>query len=384
MSGSLQIKGKMYYAVLSIKDENGKHKTKWISLKVSAEKGNKRKAEAELKRVINEYEKRDGVDYTDTLFCDYLKQWLEEHRSNIAAVSYEGYKIYLNNHLYPYYNQLAVKLFDLKPTHIQKYFSLKLSTDTKKGQSANSLKKHHSLVRKCLQHAVHMNLILYNPADRVTLPRVEKYQGKAYTVEQAKQLLDACKGDTLEVPIFLALQFGLRRSEVLGLKWSAVDFEKEVIHIRHTVVTVKTRIEREGTKNRSSMRSLPMLGESKKYLLEIKSKQEKEKQLCGAGYTDSDYVCRWPDGRPYSSSLISHKFTRLIKSLDLPVIRYHDLRHSAASILVSIGCNVKEVSAFLGHNQISTTLDIYAHLFSSSSIELMKKYDSILSNSQPE
>ena len=169
--------------------------------------------------------------------------------------------------------------------------------------------------------------------------------------------------------------------EVMGLKWSAVDFEKEVIHIRHTVVTMRTRVERDRTKNKSSTRTLPMLGESKKFLLEIKAKQEEERRLFRAGYADGDYVCRWPDGKPYNSSIISHSFPRLIKRLGLPVIRYHDLRHSAASILVSIGCNVKEVLAFLGHNQISTTLDTYAHLFNSSSVDLMRKYESILSGS---
>ena len=380
MSGSLQIKGKMYYAVLSIQDDKGKNKTKWVSLKVPVEKGNKRKAQAELKRVIQEYEARDGINYADILFCDYLRQWVNEHRPNITQTTYEGYVNYLDKHLYPYYSGLAIKIFDLKPIHIQNYYALKLVKDDNKGLSANTLKKHHSLVRKCLQHALQMNLILYNPADRITLPRIERYQGQAYTVAQAKQLLDASKGGTAEVPIFLALQFGLRRSEVLGLKWGAVDFENEVIHIRHTVTSVRTsRIERDGTKNRSSMRTLPMLGESKKFLQAVKARQEEERQLCGAGYADGDYVCRWPDGKPYSTAIISHSFTRLIKRLGMPVIRYHDLRHSAASILISLGCNVKEVSVFLGHNNVSTTLDIYAHLFNSSSVELMRRYDGILS-----
>jgi integrase len=379
MSGSLQVKGKYYYAVLSIKDENGKNKTKWVSLKISAERGNKRKAETELKRVINEYETRDGVNYTDVLFCDYLKQWLEEHRPNITQGSYEGYINFLDKHIYPYYSDLAVKLFDLKPLHIQKYYGLKIGKDGKKGLTANTLKKHHSIVRKCLQHALQMNLILFNPADRVTLPRIVRYHGRAYDVEQAKKLLEASKGEAMEVPVFLALQFGLRRSEVLGLLWEAVDFDNGVIHIRRTVIRSRSIIVREGTKNKSSTRTLPMLGESKKYLQAIKAKQEEEKRLCGADYDDSGYVCRWADGKPFNPSYLSHSFKRLVMRLGLPLIRYHDLRHSAASILVSVGCNVKEVSVFLGHNQISTTLDIYAHLFNSSSVELMRKYDTVLS-----
>ena len=139
------------------------------------------------------------------------------------------------------------------------------------------------------------------------------------------------------------------------MKWDAVDFENEVIHIRHTVVTLKTRVERDGTKNKSSMRTLPMLGKSKEFLQAVKARQEEEKRLCGADYTNSNYVCRWPDGKPYAVWTISRNFNKLVNGLGLPIIRYHDLRHSAASILVALGCNVKEVSAFLGHNQVSTT-----------------------------
>lgn len=270
-----------------------------------------------------------------------------------------------------------MKLTELQPFHIQRYYNLKLSED--KPLTANTLKKHHALVRKCLQHALQMNMILYNPADRITLPKIERYQGKAYSASQAMELLELCKGDVLETPIFLALQFGLRRSEVLGLKWEFVDFDNEVIHIRHTVVRLKTIVEKDGTKNQSSTRSLPMLGKAKVFLQKVKAQQEEEKQLFGKDYIDSGYVCRWSDGKQLDPSLVSAKFAKLVKRSDLPKIRYHDLRHSAASILVSMGCNVKQVSSFLGHNQVSTTLDIYAHLFNSASIELMQKYDGILS-----
>jgi len=378
ISGSLQTKGNMFYAVLSIKGENGKFKTKWVSLKIPSERGNKRKAKAELNRVIAEYESRDSVDYKSTLFCDYLRQWLDGHRANIEQVSYEGYRNILEKHVYPYFNELEVKLFDLKPPHIQDYYTSKHNKGGI-GLSANTLKKHHALIRKCLQHALQMNLILYNPADRVTLPKMERFQGKAYTLEQAKFLLESSKGNVLEVPIVLALQFGLRRSEALGLKWSAVDFENEVVHIRHTVTAMNTRIERDGTKTLSSTRSLPMLGESKKYLLELRKKQEEEKLLFGAGYNDTNYVCRWADGKPYSPSIVSHNFGKFVERLGLPKLRYHDLRHSAASILISLGCNAKEVSTFLGHSQVSTTLNIYTHVFNSSSVALMQAYDSALS-----
>lgn len=382
MSGSLQVKGKLYYAVLSITIKKGEYKTKWIPLNIPAVKGNKRKAEAELSRVIKEYEARDGLTFSDIMFCDYLNQWLEEHRCNISRGSYDGYKIFLNKHIYPYYSELGVKLLDLKPLHIQNYYTTKLDKDGNKGLSANTLLKHHSLVRKCLQHCLQMNLILYNPADRVTLPRIERYQGKAYNATQAMTLLTASKGDVMEVPIFLALQFGLRRSEVLGLKWDAVDFENEVIHIRHTVVRLKTIEAKDRTKNKSSMRSLPMLGESKKFLQEVKTKQNEERRLCGADYIENDYVCRWADGKPLDPSFVSNSFTRLVNRIGMPTIRYHDLRHSAASILVSLGCNVKEVSAFLGHSQVSTTLDIYSHLFNSASVDLMRRYDSALNSAR--
>jgi len=122
-----------------------------------------------------------------------------------------------------------------------------------------------------------------------------------------------------------------------------------------------------------------MLGEAKKFLQAVKTRQEEEQRLCSSEYDDSGYVCRWSDGKSLDPSLVSHKFTKLLRDKGLPQIRYHDLRHTAASIILSLGCSVKELSVFLGHNKASTTLDIYAHIFNTSSIGLMQKYDGALS-----
>jgi len=380
-SGSLQIKGNMYYAVLSVKDIEGKRKTKWVSLKIPSTKGNKRKAEAELNRVLMMYREDKITNYNDVLFCDYLCEWLDEHKENIEITSHEAYHQILNKHVYPYFYNLGVKLTDLKPIHVHNYYRTKYGQN-KVGLSGNTLKKHHALIRKCLKHATQLDLIDNNPADRVTLPKTERYQGKAYTLEESKLLLEKSKGDSLEVPIYLALLFGLRRSEILGLRWDALDFEKRTLHVRRTVTRLKTHVEREGTKNKSSNRIISIPEVARNYLTEVRSKQIRQLNEFGIEHDDNMYVCCWPDGKAYETSYISHKFGKLVVKLNLPRIRFHDLRHSAASILISQGNNIKDVSEFLGHSQTSTTLNIYAHAYKDASVALMKSYSEVLSNTK--
>jgi len=378
MTGSLQAKHGKYYAVLNIK-VNGKSKPKWFPTGITNERGNKRKAEAAFKQILAEYDTPSDIEYSDVLFADYLVDWLNnEHKNAVEVNTYESYQISLDTHIYSYYKELGVTLKTLKPQHIQNYIKKKLKDADGIGLSATTIQKHHSLVRHCLQHALRMNLIPYNPADRVTLPKKERFTGGFYNLEQARKLLAACKGNPFEAPIRLALEFGLRRGEAAGLKWSAIDFAENVIRINHTKTRCKTEITKDNAKNKSSLRSLIMLPDMREFFLSLKAKQEEEQLLCGSDYIEGDYICRHSNGTPMSPDYISSRFPLFLKQNNLPKIRYHDLRHSTCAILLSLGLNIKEISAYLGHNQISTTLDIYGHIFVESKSELAQKFSDAL------
>ena len=189
------------------------------------------------------------------------------------------------------------------------------------------------VIQGTLKEALKKNAIPYNPADRAKLPKCEPRPiGKFYTAEQAQRLLQLVKGKPIEPVVVLTVYYGFRRSEVCGLKWDAVDFEGNSLIVRHTVVKGVSRIEKDYTKTKSSYRTLPLLPNVKEYLLELKAQQQREKALQGDCYHHNDYVCRWPDGRPLAPDYITASFRRILKNSDLPVIRFHDLRHTTANI----------------------------------------------------
>lgn len=184
-------------------------------------------------------------------------------------------------------------------------------------------------------------------------------KGTAYTAEPAVQLLDAFKGD---VAVILGLCYGLRKSEALGLRWSDVDFEAGTLTVQNTVTRMKTLIEHEQTKNAASRRVLYLMSDTVTYLEQLRRQQEENRQFLGEGYVISDHICVWPDGRPVSPDYVSQHFKKVLLKNNLQPIRFHDLRHTAGSLLMNNGATVKQVQKFLRHEKASTTLDIYTHI----------------------
>jgi len=158
------------------------------------------------------------------------------------------------------------------------------------------------------------------------------------------------------------MMYGLRRSEIAGLKWNAIDFENNTITIQHTVTKFKTEVAKDRTKNKSSNRTLPLNREVKTYLLRLRSRQAQDKLLLGQAYHETEYICRYADGHVMKCYYLSRAFKNLLIKHGLPPIRLHDLRHSCASYMLKMGCNMKEVADWLGHADIQTSMNIYAHL----------------------
>jgi len=175
-------------------------------------------------------------------------------------------------------------------------------------------------------------------------------------------ILAKLQDDPIKPAIILGLFYGLRRSEALGLRWRDIDFQAGTIRICNTVVKMKTRVEAEQTKSRASKRTLYIIPETKEYLLCLKKAQDERRELLGNAYHDSDNVCVWGDGRPFSTDYITQRFPRILDKYGLPKIRYHELRHTAGSLLLEKGLSAKQIQEYLGHEKVSTTLDIYGHL----------------------
>ena len=373
MTGSLQIKNNKYYLVLNTY-ENGKRKPKWIATELAA-KGNKTRAQKLLRDTIKEYEQAEEARAEQEAnrslmpFTEAIRLWYEDKLSDfehpIDEVTKQGYDTLMKNHVYPYFRKKGFRLCEITKDNLQEYISEKAKNgklNGKGGLAPRSLKLIKNIVNQTLQFCVAEGMIPSNPCQFVKLPACQRYEAKFYTKSQIDELLEKIKSEPLYPLIRLTALYGLRRSEALGLCWDCVNFEAETITIRRTVSKVTTVVAKDKTKNNSSRRSFPMTPDIKQLLLELQTQQEKDKKFFGKEYHDCDYVFRWPDGRPFSPDYVSDKFPRLLKANNMPKIRFHELRHSAASNLLSMGFSLKDVQEWLGHSDIKTTANIYGHL----------------------
>lgn len=156
--------------------------------------------------------------------------------------------------------------------------------------------------------------------------------------------------------------YGLRRSEVLGLKWDSVNLEQKSVTIKHTIVRYFYVVEKDSTKTASSFRTYPMTEDVEQLLVKLKNCEAENKALFGKEYCQNDYIFKWADGKPYAPDYITSKFSKLLKKYNLPHIRFHDLRHSCASLLIANGFTLKDIQEWLGHSDFRITANIYAHL----------------------
>ena len=317
-----------YYIVIRYQDEiTGKERQKWITTDIAVKGNNKRKADIKLKEVSSEYENVKIDLSKNILFIEYLKQWLEHLKPSIELVTYDTYRLIIYNQIIPFYEPKKIKLKDLTPLHIQQYITFKLKT-----LSPNTVRKHLYNISKCLDSAEKQNYILFNPVKKIDLPKKVKYTGaKYYNEEQITRLLEAIKGENImEVIIQVTLFYGLRRSELLGLKWKSIDFVNSTLTIQHTVVRVdKILHKKDSTKNKSSYRTMPMTEIIEDMFYRLKAKQAEYRALQPNDYIDEGYIFTHADGRLILPNYVTKHFKSLLEKNNLPVIRFHDLRHSS-------------------------------------------------------
>lgn len=358
-------KGK-YYILIDYKDATDKRHLKWIATGLDV-KGNKRKAEEIMKEKLQEFQREYSYrtnPESDILFADFIKDWLERSKGNLQETSYNSYQLQVKA-ISKYFRERGIKLLDLKPIDISNYYKWM----EKQGKSVQVREHFHVNLRKCLQTAVKADLIPTNPADKVERPRSPKHVAKFYDTKLLKELFEKLKGDRFEYIYRITALYGFRRSEVMGLKWKNIDFNKNMIVISHSMVQTRINgksaiIEKDRMKNQSSLRSLPLLPVVKDILLQEKAKQEENKKNFGSMYSKKyeELVCVDELGVRLKPDTVSGHFKRFLHNNKLPIINFHELRHSCASLLLSMGISMKEIQAWLGHSTYETTANIYSHL----------------------
>ena len=369
VTASLQVKNNIYQVVLNYKDINGKRKQKWVSTGLSEKGNNKRIANQKMQEILTNFKENLNIKEetkNDKLFVSYLKEWLISIKNTIEENTYDSYKVIVNK-ICDYFQDKNILLNDLKPIEIQKFYNFLYSKEL----TGNTVLHYHNVIRKALQTALKLDLILSNPADRVERPKKEQFIGSFYSQAELNTLFTLIKDDPLQIVIYLASFYGLRRSEVLGLKWDAFDFDNKTITIKHKAIETRKDNKRvillkDKTKNQSSYRTLPLVDDIIVVLQEHKKQIDENKKLCGNSYNKKylDYICVDSMGKLFRPEYVTDHFTLIMdKNKDiLKKIRFHDLRHSCASLLLAKGIPMKEIQDWLGHSTYSTTANIYAHL----------------------
>lgn len=366
ITGSLKIKNDRYYAVLNYK-EGTKYKQKWISLNLPA-KNNKRKAEAMLEEIKRDSEEKYSTNLGDELFTAYLRRWLKRKKPCIELSTWEGYQIYTEKHIIPFFEPLKLTLRELKPSHIQDYYLYKYTSGRLDGKpgglSIPSIKKHSIVLKDALNEAVLSEMITKNPAVGVKMPAKNKASTKRVflTADEANIVLKAFKGHILQALVYTTLYYGLRRSEVLGLRWRAIDFQANTLTINHVVVKNRSIIEKDTTKSQASTHTYLLIPDVREALLEQKRRQDQWKEELGEAYKDNDYVFTWKDGTLFRPDYVTRGFQRVLKSHGLQKMRFHDLRHSTSSTLYDQGWDLKDIQEWMRHSSIEVTGDIYTHI----------------------
>lgn len=371
VAGHLQEKNGMFYVVLNYRDENGKRKTPWISTDLPV-KGNKKRAENFMMDVrrnfvppnVQRIEEREAMQKGDILFTDFLLKWLRVAKSTVKLTTYASYEMMATRIIIPYFETLNIKLKELTTEDIQEFYSAQLER-----VSANTVIHYHAVIHRALKYAVKIKTIQSNPAVNVERPRKEKFIGSFYDKKEINTLFDIIQGHPLEVAIKLAAFYGLRREEIIGLKWTAIDFENNTLTIQHTVTECNLdgkhiEVASDTAKTDSSLRTMPLVTNFREMLLAKKEKQEHYRKLCGRSYCKEylDYIFVNEMGERWKPRYLSDGFKRILEQNGLRRIRFHDLRHTCASLLLANNVPMKKIQEWLGHSDFSTTANIYAHL----------------------
>ena len=371
-------KSGLYYAVMVYTNVRGKRKEKWFATKLPV-KGNKTKAEAFSRKVLRKFEipredlcyheiKDDAVidetqpidpqllsavldkitlselsveQVSNLLFADYIKMYLpltKKRKRHIEDTSYAGYCDNVRYPIEPYFRKNQIRLKELTAQDIQDFYDVQLSR-----VKPNTVIHYHAIIRLALCYAHMMGYIKNNPIEQVEKPKKNKFIGTYYTLDEVNKLISLTKGTKLEIAVIFACFYGLRRSECVGLRWSAFDFENNIFHINHTAILTtvngkRTLVTKDSAKTDASIRVLPLSLDVKKQLLEIKCIQENNKKRYNKNYNNqwSDYLMVTENGDLISPDYITGAFRRLIKKNKMRYIRFHDLRHTFATIFLSL------------------------------------------------
>lgn len=313
--------------------------------------------------------------------AQYLDYWLSVYKQKIRPRSYERYEQIVRLHLIPTMGKL--KLDKLSPQHVQTLYMKKLE----EGLSANTVLVIHGMLHKALQSAIRWNMLPFNVCDRVDIPRKVPFEIHPLTNEQIQKFIDAVHKHPNGALFILAIATGMRRGEIAGLKWRDINLEQCTLQVQRSLTRVPTSMgggyQEAEPKTQKSRRSIVLPIFAVNALIQHRIDQEAIKENAGEYWQDHDYVfCTSIGEHVHPGHDILDVFKKLLKQAGLPNIRFHDLRHSSATMLLGMGIHPKIVQERLGHHDIGTTMNIYSHVLPNMQENAMKRLDDMFSQAQ--
>ena len=381
ITGSVQINKGYYFIVFNMYNEYGKRKPEWHStgLKVDNNERKNNQIRKQAEKILNEELIRVNAEnnfsnkmntiaknskYSNMLFSDYMLEWLENVKPKVVQSTYIGYEQVIKGRLCPYFKSKKIKLIDLRPRDIQDFINY-LYKQRLKG---STIAHYTSNMNTALKEAVIAEIIPSNPMDRIESVKKEVYIPEFYTDDELIELIEVIKTQKLELPLTLGIIYGLRREEILGLRWNAIDFKNKSITIRKTVGRgkydgVTQFLIKDIPKNKSSYRTLPMFDFIADLLKKYKEKYKQNEKIFGNTYIKDykEFICLMDNGELVKPDYVDRTFSRILKENGFRHIRLHDLRHSCATLLLRNGVPLPEIQKWLGHSNIITT-QRYSHL----------------------
>ena len=345
---------------LGVDPITGRRKQQWLSVK-----GTKKEAEKRLSDVLHQLDTGTFMKPGKTTLGEFLERWLKDYAwTNLAPRTAEGYEHIIRRHLLPSLGNIT--LTQLKPEHLQRYYSEKLSEgrcDRKGALSSTTVRHHHMALHTAMYSAVKWGLLPKNPADAVSPPPTRQIEIHTMDEDDMHTFLEAAKKTPYHVLFYLALFTGMRRSEILALRWCDVDLLLCQVHITRTLHQLRNgEIVFRAPKTAKGRRMIALTPSTTLVFREHKERQEAMRVLLGKPLTDDDLIFSQVDGKPLLPNTVTHAWIRLVRRTGLRGIRFHDARHSHASLMFKQGTHPKIVQERLGHSSIQITLDTYSHV----------------------
>lgn len=362
------------------RDPHGKRRQAWHTVR-----GTKKQAQEELTRLLHQMQTGEYVEAHRLTVQDYLERWLDAYaKPHVSTKSYARYAGICRGHLIPALGNYP--LAKLTPLHIEGCLASARESGRLNGEGALSeqtLLHHHRVLKLALKTAIKWRLMVRNPADAVAAPRPVRHEMRALNEQETMMLLDAAKGARLYVPLVVTVTTGLRRGELLALRWQDVDLDRGTIAVRQALEQTCGLIQFKKPKTRKSQRTIALLSITVEALRAHKVEQKKLRLLVGPAYEDQGLIFARQDGSVWPPNGLTSSFRKLIKKVGLGALRFHDLRHSHATQLLRQGVHPKVVSERLGHASIAITLDTYSHVLPGIQEEAAIKLDIALRAAMP-